>query len=76
MRVIDSNKILNYLNCKIHLIVKTKNPFLKRRKMISVNDIPILTLAADNIENKWLELIENIKTSTFIAIDIVNRINL
>ncbi len=40
--------------------------------MISLNNLPIITLTEDNIKTEWSNLIENIKKSTFISIDIVS----
>lgn len=40
--------------------------------MNSINNLPILDLNQDNIEHEWQGLINTIKDSSFIGIDIVN----
>ena len=42
--------------------------------MVSINNLPVVTLTQDNIEKEWQELVNHIRTSTFISIDIVNMI--
>ena len=42
--------------------------------MVCLKNIPIVTITVDNIKNEWDGIIENIKKSTFIAVDIVTII--
>jgi hypothetical protein len=39
--------------------------------MVCLKNLPIVTITEDNIKNEWDGMIERIKASTFIAIDIV-----
>jgi hypothetical protein len=49
------------------------NIFTKKNSldMVSINNLPIVILTEDNIKNEWHNLIDHLKTSTFISIDIV-----